>query len=116
MVRIVTFFAFFGFGYFDTLQLNDGTLFTEFDPKCDRFENGLRTTNNAAKPLGPSSALGCADQFKAGMRKFASGVTLITSARATEQAGLVATAVSSVSTTPPTLLIWWHAEQCLVKS
>ena len=46
-----------------------------------------------------------ADQFKAGMRKFASGVTLITSARATEQAGLVATAVSSVSTTPPTLLI-----------
>lgn len=57
-------------GYFDTLQLNDGTLFTEFDPKCDRFENGLKTTNNPAQPLGPSSALGCAEQFKAGVYRY----------------------------------------------
>ncbi len=36
-------------GYFDTLQLNDGTLFTEFDPACNRTENGLQTTNNPAQ-------------------------------------------------------------------
>jgi flavin reductase (DIM6/NTAB) family NADH-FMN oxidoreductase RutF len=45
------------------------------------------------------------DSFKSGMRKFASGVALITSAAAGQRAGLIATAVSSVSTTPPTLLI-----------
>lgn len=32
-------------GYFDTIQLNDGTLFTEFTDDCDRIENGLQTTN-----------------------------------------------------------------------
>jgi flavin reductase (DIM6/NTAB) family NADH-FMN oxidoreductase RutF len=53
-----------------------------------------------------SPAFECdADKFKAGMRKFASGVTLITSSNEGTRAGLVATAVSSVSTTPPTLLI-----------
>lgn len=46
-----------------------------------------------------------ADSFKSGMRKFASGVALITSAAAGQRAGLIATAVSSVSTSPPTLLI-----------
>jgi hypothetical protein len=57
-------------GYFDTLQLNDGTLFTEFDPACNRIENGLQTTNNAEKPLGPISALGCAEQFKLGYYRY----------------------------------------------
>lgn len=57
-------------GYFDTLQLNDGQLFTEFDPACDRFENGLKTTNNPAKPLGEYSALGCADQFRLGVYRY----------------------------------------------
>jgi hypothetical protein len=57
-------------GYFDTLQLNDGTLFTEFDPACNRFENGLQTTNNPAKPLGEFSALGCAEQFKLGIYRY----------------------------------------------
>lgn len=57
-------------GYFDTLQLNDGQLFTEFDPACNRFENGLQTTNNPAKPLGEYSALGCADQFKLGVYRY----------------------------------------------
>lgn len=45
------------------------------------------------------------DLFKAGMRKLASGVALITSANDGHQAGLVATAVNSVSMDPPTLLI-----------
>jgi hypothetical protein len=57
-------------GYFDTLQLNDGQLFTEFDPACNRVENGLLTTNNPAKPLGPTSALGCAEQFKLGVYRY----------------------------------------------
>ncbi len=57
-------------GYFDTLQLNDGQLFTEFDRACDRVENGLQTTNNPARPLGPTSALGCADQFKLGVYRY----------------------------------------------
>ena len=57
-------------GYFDTLQLNDGTLFTEFDPACNRIENGLQTTNNPAKPLGDISALGCAEQFKLGYYRY----------------------------------------------
>lgn len=39
------------------------------------------------------------------MRKFASGVALVTSAVAGQRAGLVATAVNSVSTAPPTLLV-----------
>jgi predicted amidohydrolase YtcJ len=57
-------------GYFDTLQLNDGVLFTEFDPACVRVENGVQTTGNPAKPLGEISALGCADQFKLGYYRY----------------------------------------------
>ena len=53
-------------GYFDTLQLNDGTLFTQFDPQCTRYENGVLTTNNPAKVLGPLTAFGCEQQFKLG--------------------------------------------------
>jgi hypothetical protein len=54
-------------GYFDTLQLNDGTLFTQFDEKCDRVENGVRTTNNPdGVRFSPIMALGCAEQFKLG--------------------------------------------------
>ena len=54
-------------GYFDTLQLNDGQLFTEFTDDCERIENGVRTTNNAAA-FGdyPIAGLGCADQFRKG--------------------------------------------------
>jgi hypothetical protein len=54
-------------GYFDTLQLNDGTLFTQFDAKCDRTENGFRTTNNPdAVRFSPIMALGCEAQFRTG--------------------------------------------------
>jgi hypothetical protein len=53
-------------GYFDTLQLNDGTLFTEFTDDCDRVENGLQTTNNSTMPDYPIAAMGCADQFRLG--------------------------------------------------
>lgn len=54
-------------GYFDTLQLNDGTLFTEFTDDCERIENGVQTTNNA-QAFGdyPIAGLGCAEQFRKG--------------------------------------------------
>ena len=53
-------------GYFDTLQLNDGTLRTEFTDDCDRVENGLQTTNNPNIEGYPIAAMGCADQFRQG--------------------------------------------------
>jgi len=54
-------------GYFDTLQLNDGQLFTHFDPDCNRHENGLQTTNNAeAFPGNPLATMGCEAQFRTG--------------------------------------------------
>lgn len=45
-----------------------------------------------------------ADSFKAGMRQFPSGITLLTSLHNGERGGLIATAFSSVSMDPPTLL------------
>jgi hypothetical protein len=58
-------------GYFDTLQLNDGTLFTQFDEKCDRTENGFRTTNNPdGVRFSPIMALGCEAQFKTGSFRY----------------------------------------------
>ncbi len=33
-------------GYFDTIQLNTGKLYTTFDPDCQRMENGSITANN----------------------------------------------------------------------
>ncbi len=53
-------------GYFDTLQLNDGTLFTQFTNDCNRVENGLLTTNNPNIPNYDIAKMGCADQFKLG--------------------------------------------------
>ena len=53
-------------GYFDTLQLNDGTLFAEFTDDCDRVENGLQTTNNPNIEGYPIAAMGCAEQFRQG--------------------------------------------------
>lgn len=53
-------------GYFDTLQLNDGTLFTQFTDDCNRVENGLLTTNNPNIPNYDIAKMGCADQFRLG--------------------------------------------------
>jgi hypothetical protein len=57
-------------GYFDTLQLNDGTLFTTFAPNCERFENGVKTTHNPGFTITPVSKLGCAEQFKMGYYRY----------------------------------------------
>lgn len=52
-------------GYFDTIQLNDGKLFTEFTDDCDRIENGLQTTNTEIENY-PIARMGTADQFRLG--------------------------------------------------
>jgi len=57
-------------GYFDTLQLNDGTLFTTFADDCNRVENGTKTTNNAAVEFTAVGALGCREQFMQGNYRY----------------------------------------------
>lgn len=59
-------------GYFDTLQLNDGQILTEFTEDCDRIENGVRTTNNPEQfgESYPIAALGCEEQFRKGHYRF----------------------------------------------
>jgi hypothetical protein len=57
-------------GYFDTLQLNDGTLFTKFHPDCARVENGVKTTHNEGFTVTPVAKLGCEDQFKLGYYRY----------------------------------------------
>ena len=56
-------------GYFETLELNDGTLHAEFTDDCDRIENGLQTTNTHIEGY-PIAAMGCADQFRLGQYKY----------------------------------------------
>ena len=57
-------------GYFDTLQLNDGQLFTKFHANCKRIENGVQTTNNPNFAVVPVSRMGCEDQFKMGNYRY----------------------------------------------
>ncbi len=54
-------------GYFNTVELNDGNVFTPFDLDCGRLENGILTT--AAGQTGSAGAIsaGCEAQFKLGM-------------------------------------------------
>jgi hypothetical protein len=57
-------------GYFDTLQLNDGTLFTKFAPNCERVENGVKTTHNAEFTVTPVAKMGCEEQFRMGYYRY----------------------------------------------
>jgi hypothetical protein len=57
-------------GYFDTLQLNDGTIHTKFAPDCNRVENGVQTTNNPDFTFIPSARFGCEEQFKLGIYRY----------------------------------------------
>lgn len=51
-------------GYFSTVELNDGQVFTEFADDCGRLENGVSTTTNGGSA---SVAQGCEAQFKLGI-------------------------------------------------
>jgi hypothetical protein len=53
-------------GYFATLQLNNGILYTDFDPTCSRIDNGTKTASNPDSPQA-NFRLNCGDQFKTGM-------------------------------------------------
>ncbi|HEX5421765.1 MAG TPA: hypothetical protein VFY39_17375, partial [Gammaproteobacteria bacterium] len=51
-------------GYFSTVSRNDGELLTQFDPDCQRIENGISTTKGS---YGSAAlAQGCEAQFKLG--------------------------------------------------
>lgn len=51
-------------GYFSTISRNDGEILTEFDPDCQRTENGISTTSGT---FGSAAlAQGCEAQFKLG--------------------------------------------------
>ena len=52
-------------GYFSTLQLNDGVLFTSFTPDCRRQENGFESAGNPRFER-PEGKLSCGEQFKTG--------------------------------------------------
>jgi hypothetical protein len=52
-------------GYFSTLQLNDGKLFTHFTEDCRRQENGFESAGNP-KWERPEGKLSCGEQFKTG--------------------------------------------------
>jgi hypothetical protein len=52
-------------GYFSTLQLNDGKLFTTFTDDCRRQENGFESAGNP-KFDRPEGKLSCGEQFKTG--------------------------------------------------
>ncbi|HTV53240.1 MAG TPA: hypothetical protein VME21_18745 [Steroidobacteraceae bacterium] len=53
------------YGYFSTLQLNDGKIFTQFAPDCSRLENGMQSAGDA-NAANPYSRLHCEEQFKLG--------------------------------------------------
>lgn len=56
-------------GYFNTVELNDGQVFTEFHDDCARIENGVLTTGGSGAGGGNAAtiAAGCEAQFKLGI-------------------------------------------------
>jgi hypothetical protein len=76
-------------GYFDTLQLNDGTLFTKFHPNCTRVENGVQTTHNASFAVVPVARLGCEEQFRMGNYRYDSRLRARRFVVVDEERGLV---------------------------
>jgi len=55
-------------GYFDTIQLNTGKIYTTFDPDCQRMENGSMTANNP-NATNPVAKMGCQAQLETGLLK-----------------------------------------------
>lgn len=61
-------------GYFDTLQANDGTLYTKFAKNCTRREAGFQTVNveraTENEHMNIAMRLSCEEQFKLGYFRF----------------------------------------------
>ena len=76
-------------GYFSTLELNDGTLYTEFHEDCNRVENGTKTTNNPAVAFTSVGALGCEEQFRLGNYRYDSALRARRFPLVDEERGLV---------------------------
>jgi len=55
-------------GYFSTIQLNTGKIYTTFDPDCQRMENGSVTANNP-DATNPVAKMGCQAQLETGLLK-----------------------------------------------
>ncbi len=53
-------------GYFSTVELNDGQIFTHFAEDCGRLENGILTTSMGTG-IANSQAAGCENQLKLGI-------------------------------------------------
>ena len=55
--------------YFNTVELNDGTVFAPFDAECERTENGITTTKADPASIGTAAGIaqGCEAQFKLGI-------------------------------------------------
>jgi hypothetical protein len=53
------------YGYFSTLQLNDGKIFTQFDDTCARWEDGIQGAGNP-NAQNPYERMPCGEQFKLG--------------------------------------------------
>ncbi|HTM96526.1 MAG TPA: hypothetical protein VL100_12020, partial [Croceibacterium sp.] len=59
-------------GYFSTVELNDGQVFTPFSEDCGRLENGISTTAPVPGSAGGNAsaiASGCRAQFELGIYK-----------------------------------------------
>jgi hypothetical protein len=69
MIRIANF-------YFSGLQRNDGKGYYPFTDDCDRYENGMRTTNNPMRnPVtGTTEVMGCKKQFEVALKNIVSRV------------------------------------------
>ncbi|MEP7312084.1 MAG: hypothetical protein ABI859_05855 [Pseudomonadota bacterium] len=75
-------------GYFDTVELNDGQIFTHFADDCDRLENGVSTT--APQGTGSASlARGCRAQFELGIFKINKRIRERTYQLVDEERGIV---------------------------
>ena len=57
------------YGYFETIERNNGMIRTRFHPHCNRVENGVQTTTNPDFPL-PIAMLGCEEQFALGWYRY----------------------------------------------
>lgn len=69
-----------------------------------------RDTMNREVPITEKHPIVSAESFRAGMRKLAAAVTIVTTDGVSGPAGFTATAVTSVSVDPPTLLVCVNTE------